>query len=315
MLLLWWFGDRNARPIEISPGFHARAEPEERPEGKCDEGAGEFLCGLEELVPQQAQDHQRIGAGRKRGTFGGSGCAGEQFGKGGKLGFYGGVDKSDVLPGRSRVHAAQCLTGRVHKSEIAVPPSFQELHEFLAPEGTARDEMLRQYPFGIWPPCSLRGSTDDRSNTAATPLAVASDRPAQRVGMELKFMAISAKRAAETGDGYLYVGDEVLKCLDLNGYATLFGFVGVGVRKPGKACGRSRSFPAAPYSGHRWGKLPWRKMLRYSGKLGKKAEKVTGEEQRWRSSRTKLNTPREAIIALHGKTFLALFLLWGVLVI
>ena len=72
--------------------------------------------------------------------------------------------------------------------------------------------------------------------------------------MKLEFVAIPAKRAAETDYGYLYQGDEVLKCLDLNGYATLFGFVGVGVRKPGKACGRSRSFPAALYSWPQAGK-------------------------------------------------------------
>ncbi len=72
--------------------------------------------------------------------------------------------------------------------------------------------------------------------------------------MKLKFVPVPAKRTAETGDGYLYVGDEVLKCRDLNGYAILFGFVGVGVRKPGKACGRSRSFPAAPHSWSQVGK-------------------------------------------------------------
>jgi len=29
--------------------------------------------------------------------------------------------------------------------------------------------------------------------------------------MKLKFVPVPAKRTAETGDGYLYVGDEVLK--------------------------------------------------------------------------------------------------------
>ena len=37
----------------------------------------------------------------------------------------------------------------------------------------------------------------------ATPLAVASDGPAQRVGMKLKLVTIPAKRAAKTGYGYL----------------------------------------------------------------------------------------------------------------
>jgi len=43
--------------------------------------------------------------------------------------------------------------------------------------------------------------------------------------MKLEFVAIPAKRAAETDYGYLDEGDEVLKCFDLSRYATLFGFV------------------------------------------------------------------------------------------
>jgi hypothetical protein len=94
--------------------------------------------------------------------------------------------------------------------------------------------------------------------------------------MKLKFVAISAKRAAEKGDGYLYVGDEVLKCLDLNGYATLFGFVGVGVRKPGKACGRSRSFPASPYSWPQVGKTSLAKDATLFWQVGEESGKSFG---------------------------------------
>ena len=94
--------------------------------------------------------------------------------------------------------------------------------------------------------------------------------------MKLKFVAISAKRAAEKGDGYLYVGDEVLKCLDLNGYATLFGFVGVGVRKPGKACGRSRSFPASPYSWPQVGKTSLAKDATLFWQVGEESGKSYG---------------------------------------
>jgi len=63
--------------------------------------------------------------------------------------------------------------------------------------------------------------------------------------MKLKFVAIPAKRAAKTDYGYLDEGDKVLKCFDLSRYATLFGFVAWAF-EPGKAHGRSCSFPAAP---------------------------------------------------------------------
>jgi len=181
-----------------------------------------------------------------------------------------------VLPGRPRVQAAQGRAGRLGESRT--PPSFQELHESLAPEGTARDEMLRQYPFGILLPRLLRRSTNDRSHTENTAHAVASDRTAHRVGMKLEFVAIPAKRAAETDYGYLDEGDEVLKCFDLSRYATLFGFVAWAFENLARhADAHALSCHAIVY-GRRWGKLPWRKMLRYSGKLGKKAEKVTGGE-------------------------------------
>ncbi len=38
-------------------------------------------------------------------------------------------------------------------------------------------------------------------------------------------------------------------------------------------------FPAAPKPRPEAGKLPWRMMVGYSGKLGKKVERVIGEEQ------------------------------------
>ena len=234
------------------------------------------MCGLEERVPQQTQGHARIGAGRKRRTFGRTG--GQQLGKDRKLGFYGGAHIADVLPGRPRVQAAQGRAGRVGESRTSVSPSFQELPESLAPEGTARDEMLRQYPFGIWPPRPARHSTNDRSHTENTPHAVASDATAYRVGMELKRVAIPAKGAAETDYGYLDEGDEVLKCFNLSRYATLFGFVAWAFENPPRHADAHAHCPANSH-GRKWGKLPWRKMLRYSGKLGKKAEKVTGGEQ------------------------------------
>jgi len=72
--------------------------------------------------------------------------------------------------------------------------------------------------------------------------------------MKLKFVAIPAKRAAETHYGYLDEGDEVLKCFDLSRYATLFGFVAWAFENLGKARERSCSFPAAPYSWPQVGK-------------------------------------------------------------
>ncbi len=96
--------------------------------------------------------------------------------------------------------------------------------------------------------------------------------------MKLKRVAIPAKGAAETDYGYLDEGDEVLKCLNLSRYATLFGFVAWAFENPPRHADAHAHCPANSH-GRKWGKLPWRKMLRYSGKLGKKAEKVTGEEQ------------------------------------
>ena len=90
-------------------------------------------------------------------------------------------------------------------------------------------------------------------------------------------MAIPAKGAAETDYGYLDEGDEVLKCLNLSRYATLFGFVAWAFENPPRHADAHAHCPANSH-GRKWGKLPWRKMLRYSGKLGKKAEKVTGGE-------------------------------------
>ena len=248
------------------------------------------MCGLEERVPQQTQGHARIGAGSKRRTFGPTG--GQQLGKDRKLGFYGGAHIADVLPGRPRVQAAQGRAGRVGESRTSVSPSFQELYQSLAPEGTARDEMLRQHPFGIWPPCPARRSTNDRSHTENTPHTVASDATAYRVGMELKRVAIPAKGAAETDYGYLDEGDEVLKCFNLSRYATLFGFAAWAFENPPRHADAHAHCPANSHGG-RWGKLPWRKMLRYSGRLGKKAEKATGGEHDSRSSGRTITVARE----------------------
>jgi len=96
--------------------------------------------------------------------------------------------------------------------------------------------------------------------------------------MKLKLVAIPAKRAAETGYGYSDEGDEVLKCFDLSRYATLFGFVAWAFENPARHADAHALFLPRHNLGRRRGKLPWRKMLRYSGKLGKKAEKAMGGE-------------------------------------
>ena len=223
-----------------------------------------------------AQGHARIGPGRKRRTFKRPGRPAARQGP-----------EAWLL--RRRTHSGCCFLAvrgsrqpRAAQAASVNPghPSralFQELPESVAPEGTARDEMLRQYPFGIWPPRPARHSTNDRSHTENTPHAVASDATAYRVGMKLKRVAIPAKGAAETDYGYLDEGDEVLKCLNLSRYATLFGFVAWAFENPPRHADAHAHSPANSH-GRKWGKLPWRKMLRYSGKLGKKAEKVTGEE-------------------------------------
>ena len=96
--------------------------------------------------------------------------------------------------------------------------------------------------------------------------------------MKLKFVAIPAKRAAETDYGYLDEGDEVLKCFDLSRYATLFGFVAWAFENLARHADAHALFLPRHIHGRRWGKLPWRKMLRYSGRLGKKTENPAGEE-------------------------------------
>ena len=167
--------------------------------------------------------------------------------------------------------------------------------------------MLGQYPFGILPPRPLRRSTDDRNDMATTPLPIASDGPAQRVGMKLKLVAIPAKRAAETGYGYSDEGDEVLKCFDLSRYATLFGFVAWAFENPARHADAHALFLPRHNLGRRRGKLPWRKMLRYSGKLGKKAEKAMGGEHRLFKVRTIKYHQRNGQLGLltYGNTGLA----------
>jgi hypothetical protein len=97
--------------------------------------------------------------------------------------------------------------------------------------------------------------------------------------MKLKFVAIPAKRAAETDYGNFDEGDEVLKCFDLSRCATLFGFVAWAFENLARHADAHALFLPRHIHGRRWGKLPWRKMLRYSGRLGKKTEKATGGEQ------------------------------------
>ena len=126
--------------------------------------------------------------------------------------------------------------------------------------------MLWQHPLGIGPPRHLRRSTDDGRHAASAAHPVSSHKPAQRVGVKLKRVLYSAKRAAETGYGYLDEGDELLKCFDLSRYATLFGFVAWAFENLARHADAHALFLPPHIHGRRWGKLPWRKMLRYSGK-------------------------------------------------
>ncbi len=119
-----------------------------------------------------------------------------------------------MFPGRPRVDAAQGLASRRGESGLPVVPPFEKLHQPLTPEGTARDEMLRQYTLGVGQSQSARGSTDDRRNVATPSLPVTPDGPSQRVRMKLKRVAFPAKRAAETRYGYSDQGNEVLKCFN-----------------------------------------------------------------------------------------------------
>jgi len=137
--------------------------------------------------------------------------------------------------------------------------------------------------FGVWPSRPSRCSTDDRSHAENTPLPVVSDGAAQRVGMKLKFVPVPAKRTAETGDGYLYVGDEVLKCRDLNGYATFVWFCWRGAFENPAGMRTLRAlFLQPPHSWSQVGKLPWRKMLRYFWQSWEESGSSYGRGTVWR---------------------------------
>ena len=182
-----------------------------------------------------------------------------------------------MLQSRSRVDTAQCIAGCVGESGIPVPSLFEELHERRARKGTPPDQMLRQYPFGVRPSHPARRVAENRRDAITPPLVVTSDGPAVRVGVELKFMEFPAERAAPAGYGDSDEGDEVLKCFDWKG--TLPCLVcGVGIRNRARHASTHALFSAAPKPRPEAGKLPWRRMLRYSGKLGKKAERVMGGE-------------------------------------
>ena len=133
--------------------------------------------------------------------------------------------------------------------------------------------------FVLLPPRPAQSLAENRRDADKLPNAIASDGPAQRVGVKLKLVMFSTERAAPQIHSSSDEGDEVLKLF--NGKGTLPCSVWWrGRSKPAKACGRPRSFPshAQAMTGGE-GKLPWRRMLRYSGKLGKKEERVTGGEQ------------------------------------
>ena len=99
--------------------------------------------------------------------------------------------------------------------------------------------------------------------------------------MKYKLVMLSTKRAAKPGHCKANVGEkvrEVLKCTD--GMGTLpCPVLGARVfQRPAKEVKTPApcSFQLCPYP--EAGKLPWRRMLRYPGKLGKKEEKQQGGE-------------------------------------
>jgi hypothetical protein len=95
--------------------------------------------------------------------------------------------------------------------------------------------------------------------------------------MKLWLVAFPTERAAQTGYCDPDELDEVLKCFNLNVYATLYCFWSVGVRH----LGRRRiptHFPAMAQTLAKRGKLPWPWMLIYFGKFAKNPENRSGGE-------------------------------------
>ena len=122
-----------------------------------------------------------------------------------------------MLPGRSRIDTAQRRAGCVGQTELPVQILFEELHELLAPKGTARDEMLRQDPFRAVLPCSPHDPAENRRDVNELPNAIAFDGPALRVGVKLKLVVLPAEGAAPLAHCYPDEGDKVLKLFDGRG--------------------------------------------------------------------------------------------------
>ena len=88
------------------------------------------------------------------------------------------------------------------------------------------------------------------------------------------------------------------------GYATLFCLGGVGVLITGQGVKTPAPSSFRPCIDPEAGKLPWRRMLRYSGKFGKKAEKVTGGEHRPFASRVVGRSHLESLQREHMAAYL-----------
>ena len=91
---------------------------------------------------------------------------------------------AQVLPGSPWIDAAQGFAGCVGESGSVVLFLTKQLHEMVAPEGTAGDQVLRQYPLGIGPSRGARRRAEYRHDADMIPLSVVPDGPSPRVGME-----------------------------------------------------------------------------------------------------------------------------------
>ena len=221
--------------------FEARTEPEQRPERCGDCGTEKSPSALEEALPQEVEEYKEICPGRKGRAFELAWRGGDHFGEDRQLGACGGAESADVLSCSSWIDAAQRDAGHFGRAGTHLP--FEEFREFLAPQGTSRNEMLGQYPFRALPPRSAQSLAENRRDADKLPNAIASDGPAQRVGVKLKLVMFSTERAAPQIHSSSDEGDEVLKLF--NGKGTLPCSVWWrGRSKPAKACGRPRSFPS-----------------------------------------------------------------------
>jgi hypothetical protein len=102
-----------------------------------------------------------------------------------------------VFPGGPWIDAAQGFAGCVGESGRVVLFLSKQLHEMVAPEGTAWDQVLRQYPLGIGSPRGVRRRAEYRHDADMIPLAVTPDGPSPWVGMENELVMFPAQRAAQ----------------------------------------------------------------------------------------------------------------------